>query len=156
MGAAPRGASSARGRRAHVQVPRCAGYVNEVEGEVPRRFPSSHRASRSCQVRRGSWEDLITDLINRLRTKTPPEARAIERLLQEIAKLNRDQDMKSNDHVGRVQCVLDSFAVRLRDDAEFATKVQDARHDQTRSHTTTITESLGSKLRDEIKTTSSS
>ena len=33
--------------------------------------------------------------------------------------------MKTNDHVGRIQCVLDSLAVRLRDDAEVVTKAQD-------------------------------
>ena len=57
--------------------------------------------------------------------------------------------MKTNDHVGRIQCVLDTLAVRLRDDAVSATKVQDAKHDETHSYTTTITESLDSKLRDD-------
>ena len=48
--------------------------------------------------------------------------------------------------------MLDSLAVRLCEDAEFATKVQDAKQNQTHSHVTTITEGLESKLRDEIKT----
>ena len=61
----------------------------------------------------------------------------------------KDQEVKTNDHVGRIQCVLDTLAVRLCDDAVFATKVQDAKHDETHSHTTTITESLDSKLGDD-------
>ena len=45
-------------------------------------------------------------------------------VVQEIAQLSKDQDVKTKDHVGRVQGVLDSLAVRLRDDTEFATKAQ--------------------------------
>ena len=88
---------------------------------------------------------MITDLINRLQTKTPSETRTIE----EIAQPSKDQDAKTKDHVGRIQAVFDSLAVRLCDDAKFATKVQDARHDQTHSHTTAIKESLDPKLRDQ-------
>ena len=53
-------------------------------------------------------EDLITDLINRLQPKTPSEAKAIERLWQvwqEISQLSNSQDAKTNDHVGRIQCI---------------------------------------------------
>ena len=90
-----------------------------------------------------------TDLINRLQPKAPPETLPIE----EIAQLSRDQDVKIKDCVGRIQRVLCSQTVRLRDGAVFATKARTARHSQTRGHTTTITESLDSKLPDEVKTT---
>ena len=43
------------------------------------------------------------------------------------------QDVKTKDHVLRMRGVLHSLAVRLRDDAEFATNVHDARHSQTHS-----------------------
>ena len=57
--------------------------------------------------------------------------------------------MKIEDYVGRSQSVFDIETVMLRDDAEFKTKEKIARHSQTSSHTTTITESLDSK-REEI------
>ena len=57
--------------------------------------------------------------------------------------------MKIEDYVGRSQSVSDSQTVMSRDDAEFKIKGKIVRHSQTRSHTTTITESLHSKL-DEI------
>ena len=120
---------------------------------TPRRFPSSNRASPQLPSLARELEGLITDLINRLHTTAPSAARVIERLWQGIAQFSRDQDVRIKDYVGRVQSVLDSLAVRLRDDAVFATKARIARHSQTRSHTTTIAESLDSKLRDEIKTT---
>ena len=82
-----------------------------------------------------------TDLINRLQTRAPSETRALE----EIAQPSRDQDVKIKACVGRIQRVLD--------DAVFATKARIATHSQTRSHTTTITESLDLKLPDEVKTT---
>ena len=93
-------------------------------------------------------EDLITDLINRLQTKTPSEAKAIERLWQVWQELNKDQDVKTNDHVSRIQGVLHSLAVKLRDDDEFVTEAQDPRYSQTHSHTTSMKERLDSKLRD--------
>ena len=34
---------------------------------------------------------------------------------------DKDQELKTKDHVGRIQCVLDSLAVRLRVDAELVT-----------------------------------
>ena len=61
------------------------------------------------------------------------------------------QDAKTNDHVGSIQGVVHSLAVKLRDDAKFVTQAQDPRHNQIHSHVTTVTESLDSKLRDEIK-----
>ena len=67
------------------------------------------------------------------------------------AHLSSGQDAKTNDHVGRIQGVVHSLAVKLRDDAEFVTQAQDPRHNQIHSHVTTVTESLDSKLRDEIK-----
>ena len=88
---------------------------------------------------------MITDLNDRLQTKTPSETRTIE----EIAQQSKDQPAKTKDHVGRIQGVLDSLALRLCDDAKFATRVQDAMHDKTHSHTTSIKESLESKLRDQ-------
>ena len=71
--------------------------------------------------------------------------------MKEILQLNKDQDVKTNDHVGRIQGVVHNVAVKLRDDAEFVTQAQDPRHNQVHSHVTTVTESLDSKLRDEIK-----
>ena len=55
-----------------------------------------------------------------LQTKTPSEHRTIE----ETAQLSKDQDAKTKDHVGRIQSKMDSLAVRLCDDTEFATKAQ--------------------------------
>ena len=49
----------------------------------------------------------------------------------------------------RTKSVSDSQTLMSCDDAEFKTKGKIARHNQTHSHTTTITESLDSK-RDEI------
>ena len=86
---------------------------------------------------------MTTDLINRLQAETPSENRTIE----EIAELSEDQDAKTKDHVGRVQSVLDIGCEIVM------TSSSRPRHSQTHSHTTTITESLVSKLRDEIKTT---
>ena len=57
--------------------------------------------------------------------------------------------MKIEDNVGRSQSVSDSQTVMSRDDAEIKITGEIARHSQTRSHTTTITESLHSR-RDEI------
>ena len=68
--------------------------------------------------------------------------------MQEIAQLSSGQDAKTNDHVGRIQGVVRSLAVKFRDDAELVTKAQDPRYSQTHSHMTTIKESLDSKLRD--------
>ena len=51
--------------------------------------------------------------------------------------------------MGRGQSVSDNQTVMSRDDAEFKIKGKIARHSQTRSHTTTITESRDSK-RDDI------
>ena len=53
--------------------------------------------------------------------------------------------MKIEDDVGRSQSVSDNQTVMSRDDAEFKIKGKIARHSQTRSHTTTITESRDSK-----------
>ena len=44
--------------------------------------------------------------------------------MQEIAQLSKDQDVKTKDHVGHIQGVLDSLAVRVRR----------PRHDQTHPH----------------------
>ena len=85
--------------------PACIAY--------PPQLPSSAR----------ELEDLTTDLINMLQTEAPSETRAIEK----IAQLTRDQDVKIEDIVGRIQSVLGSLAVRLRDDAVFATKARIAR-----------------------------
>ena len=70
--------------------------------------------------------------------------------MQEIAQLSSGQDAKTNDHVGRIQGVVHSLAVQLRDEAEFVTQAQDT---QIHSHMTAVTESLGSKPRDGIKRT---
>ena len=94
-------------------------------------------------------EGSITDLINRLQTKYSVRTQSHREVVQEITQPSKDQDVKTKDDVGRIHGVLDSLALRLCDDAEFTTKVLDARHNQTHSHMTTITESLDSKLRDD-------
>ena len=98
----------------------CAGDVEVVDGEAPRRFPYSHRASPPFPSSARELGDLTTNLINRLQRVTPSENRTIE----EIAQLSKDQDAKTKDHVGRIQSMLDSLAVRLCDETEFATKAQ--------------------------------
>ena len=45
-------------------------------------------------------------------------------VVQEITQLNKDQDVKTNDHVSRIQGVLHSLAVRVRDDAGFVTEAR--------------------------------
>ena len=129
--------------------------ARRTRGKAEHSTTLSQLASRILQLPSSAreLEDLITDLINRLHVKTPSEDRAIEKVWQDITQLSRDQDVRSEDYVGRFHIVLDSLAVRLCEDAEFATKVQDAKHNQAPSHMTTITEGLESKLRDEIKTT---
>ena len=96
----------------------CAGDVEVVDGEAPRRFPFSHRVSPPLPSSARELGDLTTNLINRLQRVTPSENRTIE----EIAQLSKDQDAKTKDHVGRIQSMLDSLAVRLCDETQFATK----------------------------------
>ena len=130
----------------------CAGDVNEVDREAT---ALSQLASRILQLLSSAreLEGLITDLINKLQTTAHSAARVTERLWQEIAQLNRDQGVRIKDYVGRTQVVCTVWLCDCVSLAEFATKAQDPRYSQTRSHTTTITESLDSKLRDKIKTT---
>ena len=54
--------------------------------------------------------------------------------LEEIAQPSRDQDVKIKDCVERVQRVLESQTVRLRDDAMWATKARIARQSDPQPH----------------------
>ena len=56
--------------------------------------------------------------------KTSARSQCHREVVQEITQLNKDQDVKTNDHVSRFQGVLHSLAVRVRDDAGFVTEAR--------------------------------
>ena len=93
-------------------------------------FPAriAHPANVSCIPPMSSstreLEGSITNLINRLQMETSVRSQRHREVVQEITQLNKDQDVKTNDHVSRIQGVLHSLAVKVRDDAGFVTEAR--------------------------------
>ena len=56
--------------------------------------------------------------------KTSVTSQSHRELVQEITQLNKDQDVKTNDHVSPIHGVFHIFAVRVRDDAGFVTEAR--------------------------------
>ena len=129
-------------RRSGVGEKCCAGDVEGVDGETLQRLPSSHPAVAKFGAGAGRLD-------HRPDQQVADENSVRDQDLRGDRPADKGQEVKTKDHVGRIRCVLDSLAVRLRDDAEHVTKAQDPRHNQIHSPFTTVTESLDTKLRDQ-------
>ena len=83
----------------------CAGDVNEVVREVPQRFPSLHRAPAVAEFGAGA-ERLDHGLDQKVADENSVRSQSHREDAQEIAQLSSGQDATTNDHVGRIQGVV--------------------------------------------------